>query len=174
MQLLQLRDTIITLLFTIGRVSCKFAMPVHCHLLYCVSQIPYNDIIFSNSTTKQSVLFFIYLLFGNHSWQPKRVHFIFFLTTNVFVMLTHSDKLQLPLVTPSKKPNHLTTKIKLTRPRVKRMGVGSVLLAGEDNYTYLQITGPFKICLDFMKSGCIFDLPLLERLSLTTGFVNVR
>jgi hypothetical protein len=52
-------------------------------------------------------------------------------------MLTHSDKLQLPLVTPSKKPNHLTTKIKLTRSRVKRVGVGSELLAGEDNYIYL-------------------------------------
>lgn len=51
-------------------------------------------------------------------------------------MFTHSDKLLQPLeslVTPSKTPSHLTTKIKLTRPRVKRRGGGPVLMDGEDN-----------------------------------------
>jgi len=35
---------------------------------------------FSAIQPQNSPYFFIYLLFGNHSWQPKRVHFIFFLT----------------------------------------------------------------------------------------------
>ena len=89
------------LLFTLGIISCIFIIPVHCHMLNFVSYVPYNDIIFSQSTqgihftricTKITLyslkLFCAFFFCQSLITKPTHhVHFMFtvFLKTHVFV-----------------------------------------------------------------------------------------